>query len=115
MEKEDTRTQSREQLYTCRKPVLRLHQQDHRFMRIVELTVLSYPTVVRNAIQLFQAGGSIALMSRSTSRKVGTRRSQSVEQMFCQDKSVKYAAYKYFVPEHLVWIGNLRASSLAQI
>jgi hypothetical protein len=80
MEKEDTRTQSREQLYTCRKPVLRLHQQDHRFMRIVELTVLSYPTVVRNAIQLFQAGGSIALTSRSTSRKVGARRNQSVEQ-----------------------------------
>ena len=87
MEKEDARTQSRDQLHARRKQVLRLHQQGHGVMKIVKLTGLSYPTV-RNAICLYEAGGVSALKPKSAGRKLGTRRSLSAEQERAVQKAI---------------------------
>ena len=87
MEKEDARTQSRDQLHARRKQVLRLHQQGHGVMKIVKLTGLSYPTV-RNAICLYEAGGVSALKPKSAGRKIGTRRSLSAEQERAIQKAI---------------------------
>jgi transposase len=87
MEKEDARTQSREQLHARRKQVIRLQQQGYGVMQTVKLSGLSYPTV-RNAIQLFEAGGWDALKPKSAGRKVGTRRSLSTEQEQAVQKAI---------------------------
>ena len=87
MEKEDARTQSREQLHARRKQVIRLQQQGSGVMQIVKLSGLSYPTV-RNAIRLFEAGGWDALKPNSAGRKIGTRRSLSAEQERAVQKAI---------------------------
>ena len=87
MEKEDARTQSREQLHARRKQVIRLQQQGYGVMQAVRLSGLSYPTV-RNAIRLFEAGGWDALEPNSEGRKVGTRRSLSAEQERAVQKAI---------------------------
>lgn len=87
MEKEDPGSQAREQLHARRKQVIRLRQKGHRIMEIVELTGLSHPTV-RNAITLYEQGGTGALKPRSAGRQVGTRRRLSAEQEQALQKAI---------------------------
>ena len=56
MEKESARKQTLEQLYERRKQVVRLHKAAMGIMKIVALTVQTYPTV-RSAMERFQQIG----------------------------------------------------------
>jgi transposase len=79
MDKEDARNQTLEQLHERRKQVVRLHNQGHKIMKIVDMTGLSYPTV-RHAIDLYQAGGWSAIRPTARGRTPGQGRVLSAEQ-----------------------------------
>lgn len=79
MDKEDARNQTLEQLHERRKQVVRLHNQGHKIMKIVEMTGLSYPTV-RHALDLYQAGGWSAIRPPARGRTPGQGRILTGEQ-----------------------------------
>ena len=79
MDKEDARNQTLEQLHERRKQVVRLHNQGHKIMKIVDMTGLSYPTV-RHAIDLYQTGGWSAIRPTARGRTAGQGRVLTAEQ-----------------------------------
>jgi transposase len=79
MNKSDARKQSPSCLHERRKQVIRLYRKGIKIMQIVELSELSYPTV-RKAIDLYEAGGMIALEPKQRGRRSGTGRALSEEQ-----------------------------------
>jgi transposase len=79
MDKEDARKQSRETLFERRKQVIRLYKKRIGVMAIGEMTGLSYKAV-RSAVDLYEAGGSAALMPRQRGRALGTHRELTAEQ-----------------------------------
>jgi transposase len=79
MDKEDARKQSRETLFERRKQVIRLYKKRIGVMAIREMTGLSYKAV-RSAVDLYEAGGSSALMPRQRGRALGTHRELNAEQ-----------------------------------
>lgn len=78
MKKDDAR-RAPETLHERRKQVVRLHLKGFGPMKIVELTGLSWGGV-NVALKLYQAGGSAALKPKRRGRKIGSRRSLSLEQ-----------------------------------
>ena len=79
MDKEDARTQTRSELFTRRKEVIRLHRQGYAVMQLVGLTGLSW-SAVRVAIDLYEAGGMTALKPGARGKKLGSGRRLSAEQ-----------------------------------
>ena len=79
MEKEDARFQTLEQLHERRKQVVRLHKKAIKIMQIVAMTGLSYPTV-RSTIDLFEAGGWVAIRPALRGRNRGDGRTLSQAQ-----------------------------------
>ena len=79
MDKEDARKQSLGELHERRKQVIRLYKKGHKVLRIVELTGLSWPTV-RTAIDLYEAGGSVALKPKARGKQEGEGRSLTPSQ-----------------------------------
>ena len=79
MDKEDARTQTRVELFTRRKEVIRLHKKGYAVMQLVELTGLSW-SAVRVAIDLYEEGGLAALKPAARGKKLGSGRSLSAKQ-----------------------------------
>ena len=79
MEKENAAKQTLEQLHERRKQVVRLHKKGIKIMQIVAMTGLSYPPV-RAAIDLFEAGGWVAIRPTSRGRSRGDGRVLSAVQ-----------------------------------
>jgi len=79
MDKEDARTQTRSELFTRRKEVIRLHKKGYEVMQLVGLTGLSW-SAVRVAIDLYETGGVAALKPDARGKKLGSGRSLSAEQ-----------------------------------
>ena len=79
MDKEDARTQTRGELFTRRKEVIRLHKKGYAVMQLVELTGLSW-SAVRVALDLYEEGGIAALKPDARGKKLGSGRSLSAEQ-----------------------------------
>jgi hypothetical protein len=73
MENENARKQTLEQLHERRKQVVRLHKKAIKIMQIVSMTGLSYPAV-RATIDLFEAGGWLAIWPTSRGRARGDGR-----------------------------------------
>ncbi len=79
MDKEDARYQKLEQLHERRKQVVRLHLRSTGVMEIAALTGLSYPAV-RKAIDLYVAGGWLAIKPAARGRSAGDGRLLSAQQ-----------------------------------
>lgn len=79
MEKEDARKQIREQLYERRKQVVRLHKKALGVMQIVSMTGLGY-LAVSTSIDLFEAGGWLAIRPALRGRHQGVARTLSQAQ-----------------------------------
>ena len=79
METTDKEVQTLEQLYALRKQAVRLHRKGMPVMQIVTATGLSWPSV-RNALDLYEGGGMVALRPSVRGKKPGTGRSLSAAQ-----------------------------------
>jgi transposase len=79
MAREDARYQTLEQLHERRKQVIRLHKKGIKVMQIVAMSGLSHPTV-RATIDLFEAGGWVAIRPTQRGRKKGDGRCLSQAQ-----------------------------------
>jgi len=91
MEKDDARYLTLGQLHERRKQVVRLHRRGLGVMQIVDLSGLSYPTV-RSAIDLYEAGGLVALKPRRRGKRAGQGRmltqeqEQAIRKMICDKR-----------------------------
>lgn len=74
MKRHDARKDTLEVKHERRKQVVRLHKKGKGPMKIAELTGLTWPTV-RKAIDLYEAGGSVALKYKKVGRRKGQGRS----------------------------------------
>jgi transposase len=91
MDKEDARFQTLEQLHERRKQVVRLHKKGIKVMQIVAMTGLSYPTV-RAAINLYEAGGWVAIRpalrgrNRGDGRVLGQAQEEAIQRMIIDNR-----------------------------
>lgn len=79
MSDQDARKQSLAELHERRRQVIRLHKKGYGVMQIVELTGLSWPAV-RAALDLYEAGGMLALKPKGRGREQGSGRTLSPAQ-----------------------------------
>ena len=106
MDKEDARTQTRSELFTRHKEVIRLHRQGYAVMQLVELTGLSW-SAVRVAIDLYEAGGLAALKPDARGKKLGSGRSlsakqeQALQKIICERVRARSLPLGYKRPEQL--------------
>ena len=91
MDKEDARFQTLEQLHERRKQVVRLHRKGIKVMQIVAMTGLSYPAV-RAAINLYEAGGWVAIRpalrgrNRGDGRVLGQAQEEAIQRMIIDNR-----------------------------